>query len=725
MKKKYTVDGMMCTACSSSVERVVKKIKGVNTAVVNLNAKLLVVDVDDTVSDEQILNAIEKAGFEGSIYKTQVAPKKKSIAVRLIASIVLTIILTYLSMGKMWGIVPPIIYQGKNAIFYIAMLMIITLFVMIINGKFFTSGFKALVKKAPNMDTLVSIGSLSAFLYGVFSFVMIIIGVNNNDNQTISKYLENLYFESSAMILTLVTVGKLLEEKAKNRTGSAVSRLRKLAPSKATVMQDDNEITIDVDNLKIGDVVVIKAGDSIPSDVIVIKGEGEVNEASLTGESLPVVVTVGSEVKSATVLLSGYLLVEVKAVGSQTVFGKIIDYVESAEATKAPIARLADKISGIFVPIVIAISIITLIVWLIISKSIDVSLSYAISVLVISCPCALGLATPVAITVSMGKLASLGILVKDAQTLENVGLIKTAVFDKTGTITQGKMTVVDTFNLTKEQLIAISSIEKMSSHSLGVAVTEYVSGNLPVDNFLSVTGKGVSGVVNGKVYHIGNQNYVQSNVTSDISGDYSQYFDDGKTLLFVAENNVFIGGIVISDVLKDDAITAVSKLNENGVKTVILSGDNAKTTQSITKLVGASEGIGGVLPEAKAKAVNNYKNDGKVAFIGDGVNDSPALTVADVGIAIGGGTDVALTSADVVLMNGSPSKVNELVLIGKATRRTIKQNLFWAFIYNVIMIPVSAGVLSFIGITLTPVIASLCMSLSSLFVVLNALRLKF
>ena len=723
MKKKYTVNGMMCSACSSSVERVVKRIKGVNSVAVNLNSKLLVVECDNQVTDDMIITAVKKAGFEAYLRADKVSEKKQNIGLRLTLSIIITIILSYLSMGRMWGIVPKVIYSGNAIIFYIALLMALTVPVIILNRAFFISGFKSLIKKAPNMDTLVGVASASAFIFGVFALIMVIIGVTNNNAIMVEKYSNSLYFESSAMILTLVTVGKFLEDKAKSKTESAVSKLRKLAPNEATVLNNGVEVKVKVEDLKLDDIVIIKAGESAPIDGVVIDGEGEMNESSLTGESLPITVTVGSAVKTATVCVSGYLVVKVTAVGSQTIFGKIIDYVESAEATKAPIARLADKVSGIFVPTVICISIITLIVWLIISKSFDTALSYAISVLVISCPCALGLATPVAITVAMGKSAGYGILIKNAETLENVGLIKTAVFDKTGTITKGKAVVEKVEGISNTDLLAISSIEKMSSHSLGVAVTEYLSANEMVDNFVSFTGKGVSGEVNGSVYHIGNESFI-SNYCKFNSNDANEYLQLGKTVLFAEKNGEFLGFIVVSDKIKNEAYVAISSLNEIGVNTVILSGDNSVVTETVRKELNANVAIGEVLPENKAEKVNEFKKLGKVMFTGDGVNDSPALTVADVGVAIGGGTDIAITSADVVLMNNDPSKLYNLVKLGKKTRRIIKQNLFWAFIYNVLMIPVAGGVFAFLGLSLSPMIAAACMSLSSIIVVTNALRIK-
>lgn len=727
MKKKYVVNGMKCAACSASVERVVKKIKGVSKVAVNLNLKLLVIECDETVNDDVVIAAVKKAGFECFAYNKQpkVAEKKQSIAVRLWASVALTLILFYLSMGRMWGIVPKALYEGNNLIIYISILMALTIPVMILNRAFFISGFKALYNKSPNMDTLVGVASLSAFLFGVFSFVMICIGIYTDNVAYVSAYSKNLYFESSAMILTLVTVGKLLEEKAKSRTESAVSKLRKLAPDTATVIIDGKETVVNVDSLKIGDTVVIKSGDSIPSDGIVISGSAEINESSLTGESVPVSVEVGMDVKTATVCVNGYAHIKVTAIGEDTLFGKIIDYVESAEATKAPIARLADKVSAVFVPVVMGISVITLVVWLLTGNTFDVALSYAISVLVISCPCALGLATPVAITVAMGRCASSGLLIKNAETLENVSLVKTVVFDKTGTVTQGKIQVVATENLSEYDLKAVSSIEKMSSHSLGLAVCEYVSGNLAVSDFASVTGKGVIGTVDGNEYRIGNADFVNEYVTEKIcDAKTEEYLKNGKTVLFIGKNKKYIGFIAVSDKLKDDSENAVKMLNLADIKTVLLSGDNVAVTESVRKTIGASECYGGVLPEEKAEKVKEYKLSGKVMFVGDGVNDSPALTVADVGVAMGEGTDIAVTSADVVLLNDMPSKLYELITVGKKTRRIIKQNLFWAFFYNVLMIPVAAGVFAFAGLSLSPMIAAACMSLSSIMVVTNALRLS-
>ena len=727
MKKKYTVNGMMCTACSSSVERVVNKINGVKLATVNLTAKLLVVECDDTVTDDVIITAVKKAGFEAFLVSEvdkSAQQKPTKMAVRLYLSIAFTLLLSYFSMGRMIGIVPSFLYQGSAVIFYVSLLTTLTIPVLILNNRFFVSGFKALKNKSPNMDTLVGVASLSAFIFGVFSLIMVIVGVSNGNAEVVKTYSSNLYFESSAMILTLVTVGKTLEEKAKTRTESAVSKLKKLAPETATVIKNGEEITVKVSEIAVGDIVVVKAGESASADGEVIFGEGEMNESSITGESLPITVGVGSLIKSATVCVNGYLKIKVTATGSQTVFGKIIDFVESAEATKAPIAKIADKISGIFVPIVFVISLVTLITWLILKAPFDIALSYAISVLVISCPCALGLATPVAITVSMGRSASLGILIKNAETLENVGLVTTAVFDKTGTITYGETVVESVVDISNNDMQAISSIEKLSSHSLAKAITNYVSGDYEVSNFNSVTGKGVSGVVNGNNYYIGNEKFVSSVCKINQLDKAYEYLNKGKTVLYAIKNGEYLGFIVVGDKVKQDSKIAIENLKSIGVKTVILSGDNAMVTESVRSYVNADVGVGEVLPENKAQTVEEYKKSGKVIFVGDGVNDSPALTVADIGVAMGGGTDIAVTSADAVLMNSEPSKIYELIKIGKKTRKIIKQNLFWAFIYNALMIPVASGVFAFIGFTLSPMIAAACMSVSSIFVVTNALRLK-
>ena len=550
---------------------------------------------------------------------------------------------------------------------------------------------------------------------------MIIYGKTVSNAEIINTYLHSLYLESSAMILTLVTIGKVLEEKAKKRTESATKKLKKLVPNVATVIINGVESEVSVSSLKVGDVVAVKEGNSFPCDGVVIKGEGLVNESSLTGESMPVYKCENSEVKTATTLTSGYLQVRVTATDEDTVLSKIIDYVLNAEASKAPIQRLADKISGIFVPTVTALSILTLIVWLIIGKPFDFCLSRAISVLVISCPCALGLATPVAVTVATGRLASNGVLVKNAEVLEILGLVNVCVMDKTGTVTQGEVKVGGVYGLNEEELKEVSSVESLSSHPLASAVTNYIEPKYEVSNYLSVTGKGVLGTVNGNNYKIGNKSFVCYSEEVFVKAQVA--LESKKTVLFVEKNGVTLGFIEVFDTLKPTSLQAVKDLKELGVKTVLLSGDNNVVTNLVKNELLIDEYYAEVLPEQKAEVVKEYKKSGVVAFVGDGVNDSPAVAVASVSFAVSTGADVTTESSDVILLNGDLTAVSKAIKVGKKTRRIIKQNLFWAFIYNALGIPLAMGVLYPLGILLNPMIASLAMSLSSLFVVTNALRI--
>ncbi len=726
MKEKFTIIGMSCVMCVKAVENAVKKINGVEEATVSLSQNLLVVSGE--FSSEEIIKAVKNAGFKAVKYKERVEDDTLGVVkTRLIPSIVLLVVLMYFTMGHHMLNLPTFsFFKGEEgAIYYVLFQLVLTLVVIILNFKFFIKGTRAVINKAPNMDTLVSLGSGASFIFGVYALVMIIIGKVSGDSALVNLYLDNLYFESSAMILTLVTVGKVLEERSKKKTESAVSKLRSLAPKTAIIMQGETEITVDVETVKVGDIMVIKQGLSAPCDGVVISGDGEMNESSLTGESMPVYKTVGSEIKTATVLESGYILAKVTSVGEDTVFSKIIEYVLSAEATKAPVQRLADKISGIFVPTVTLISILTLIIWLIIGKPFDFAFSRAITVLVISCPCALGLATPVAVSVSTGRLASFGILVKNAEILERIGLTSVCVMDKTGTVTEGEIKVGEVFGLTETELKEVSSIESLSSHLIAKAVVDYagVCDN-EVSDFVSVTGKGVKGRVNGNNYSIGNLSFIEDNFISEgIKEKSSLSLTSGKTVLFVSKNDKVIGFIEVYDVIKSTSKEAVSKLKELGVKTVILSGDDQKISDRVAKEIGVDDAYGGILPSDKAEIVKKYKESNVTAFIGDGVNDSPALSVADVGVSMGSGTDIAVSSSDVIFMSNDLLSAYKAIKTGRKTRKIIKQNLFWAFIYNVIGIPLACGVLYPLGILLNPMIASLFMSLSSLFVVTNALRL--
>lgn len=725
MRVKFTVYGMSCSACSSAVERAVKKVSGVTLASVNLTQKLLVVEGEFSYAD--IVKAVKKAGFKAVKYKNERENDEKSVVkTRLIPSIILLVVLMYFSMGHMINLPTFNFLKGESGkIAFVSLQLVLTLAVIILNRKFFVNGFLAVIHKAPNMDTLVGLGSGASFLFGVYALIMIIIGRATGDSVLVQTHVKNLYFESSAMILTLVTVGKVLEERSKKKTESAVENLKKLAPKTAIVLIDGKETEVSVSELKVGDTFVVKEGQCAPCDGIVISGGGDMNESALTGESMPKFVGVGDSVKTATVLESGYIVGKVTACGEDTIFSKIIDYVLSAEATKAPVQRLADKVSGIFVPTVTLISIITLVVWLLIGKPFDFAFSRAVSVLVISCPCALGLATPVAVSVATGKMASYGVLVKNAEVLERIGLTEAVIMDKTGTVTTGKMGVGSAFGLSEEEIKEIASVESLSSHPLAKAVVEY-AGETPyeVTDYLSVTGKGVKGVVNGNSYVIGNSSFTALYESGeDLKNKASESLKNGKSVLFVCKNGKVIGFIEVYDKVKETSKEAIESLKAQGIHTVILSGDDEAVCERVKREVGASEVYGGVLPEQKAEIVKRYKNDGKVLFVGDGVNDSPALSVADVGMAMGSGVDIAVSSSDVILLSNDLISADKAIKTGKKTRRIIKENLFWAFIYNVLGIPLAAGVLSFIGVLLNPMIASACMSLSSLFVVLNALRL--
>ena len=681
MKVKFTVLGMSCSACSNAVERAVNKVEGVSVATVSLTQKLLVVEGDFLVAE--IIKAVKNAGFKARLYLDKKSEDNGSeLKKRLIFSVICLVVLMYFSMGAMIGLPTFNFLKGEGgAIYNVSLQIMLATVVIILNKKFFINGYRAVIHLAPNMDTLVALGSGASYLFGVFAFIMIIIGKTSGDSALINTYLQNLYFESSAMILTLVTVGKTLEERSKKRTESAVEKLKSLAPDTATVLSGGKEVTVSVKELKLGDIIVIKQGLSAPADAEILSGEGDMNESSLTGESMPVYKEVGSLIKAATVCESGYMTARVTALGEDTVFSNIIDYVLSAEASKAPVQRLADKISGIFVPTVTVIAIITLAIWLIIGKPFDFAFSRAISVLVISCPCALGLATPVAVTVATGKCASFGVLIKNASVLERVGKTQVIVMDKTGTVTEGKVKVGKVFNLTNEEISEICAIEKLSSHPLAKAVVELSPDvSFEVKDYLSVIGKGVKGTVNGNTYVIGNKNFVALYPISEeiaSEGDYS--LSQGKSVLFIAKNGVVIGFLEVYDMLKPTSYEAVSKMRELGILTVLLSGDDVKVSERVKNEIGADEVHGGVLPEEKAKKVNEYKKLGTVAFVGDGINDSPSLARANVGIAMGrAGTDSAMEASDIVIMSDLLSRLPEAIRIAKKTVSIAKQNIAFA-----------------------------------------------
>lgn len=720
MKKKFIVNGMACAMCSKAVERATKKVNGVTSANVNLTEKLLVVEGSFKPGD--VLVAVKNAGYEPSLYETA-KENKVSAKNRLIPSFILLIIIWYLSMGQMLKLPYPNFLKGESGIvLLVSIQLVLALPVLIINGKFFVQGVKAVKNLSPNMDTLVALGSLSSYLYGIFALIMIIYGKSVQNSEIISAYSGNLYIESSVMILVFVTIGKSLEEKAKQKTNAQTKSLKDLVPKTANLVVGSGEREVMASALKVKDVVIVKEGEFFPCDGVIVKGECLVNEANLTGESMPVEKGVGSFVKTATTLTSGYALVEVTATEEETVISKIIDYVLSAEATKAPIQRLADGVSKIFVPVVTVLSIITLIVWLIIGKPFDFCLSRAISVLVISCPCALGLATPVAVTVAMGRLAKNGVLIKNAEVLEILGKTTVCVMDKTGTVTTGEIKVDGVYGLNEEELNEVSSIETLSNHPLATAVSKAYKGGLEVENYLSVTGKGVLGTVNGNAYKIGNLSFV-TNSNPEVINASKTALENKKGVLFVEKNQKLIGFISVSDSVKPTSYTAINSLKDLGVKTVILSGDNKITTSLIAKELKVDNYHAEVTPEEKAEIVKEYKKEGITLFVGDGVNDSPALSVANVSLAVSSGSDIATQMANAILLNNELTSLASAVITGKKALKIIKQNLFWAFIYNVLGIPIAAGVLFPLGILLNPMLASLFMSLSSLFVVTNALRL--
>ena len=729
---KFNVTGMSCAACSARVEKAVSGVDGVKSCAVNLLTNSMTVEGD--VPESEIIKAVENAGYGASADNGKAPEKKeesdntetKKIILRLTFSVIFLAALMYISMGRMIGLPLPSALENNHLANALTQ-MLLSLAVMVINQKFFISGFKGIIKGAPNMDTLVSLGSLAAFGYSTAMVYKITVSHSHS-------LLHGLYFESAAMILTLITVGKLLEARAKGKTTSALQGLMSLSPETATVIKDGKEITVPIASLKVGDIFTVRPGQNFPADGKVIEGVSSVNEAALTGESIPADKTVGSPVSSGTVNLSGYLKCEATKVGHDTVLQQIIKTVSDASASKAPIARIADKVSGIFVPTVIGIAFVTIAAWLIAGESIGFALARGISVLVISCPCALGLATPVAIMVGSGVGAKNGILFKSASALEEIGKTKVVILDKTGTVTKGTPTVSDVIPIgcgENELLTLAYSVEMGSEHPLSKAITSFGSENgispLPVESFEAHTGSGVSALVNGETVYGGKLSMVAelapvSEETKKLSEKLS---NEGKTPLFFAKNGTILGIVAVSDEVKEDSAEAIKTLHEMKIKTVMLTGDNERTARAIADKVGIDEVVAGVMPNEKQDTVKRLSANGKTAMVGDGINDAPALVEADVGIAIGAGSDIAIDSADAVLMKNSLSDVPAAIKLGKNTLRNIKENLFWAFFYNVLGIPLAAG--AFIPITgweMNPMLGALAMSLSSFFVVTNALRLN-
>ena len=743
MMKKFNVTGMSCAACSSRVEKAVSKVEGVQSCSVSLLTNSM--GVEGSASEESIIAAVEKAGYGASVAgaeKKQSAEtdqlKDKDTPVlmhRLIASVGFLVVLMYISMGHMmWGWPLPAFFADNHIAMGLAQLLLCVI-IMVINQKFFISGFKGLIHRSPNMDTLVALGSGASFVYSVYALFAMTDAQVKGNAELVMSYMHEFYFESAAMILTLITVGKMLEAHSKGKTTNALKALLNLAPKKATLLIDGKETEVTVDKVKKGDVFVVRPGESIPVDAEITDGSTAVDESVLTGESIPVDKTVGDSVSAGTINKSGFIKCSATAVGEDTALSQIIKMVSDAAATKAPVAKIADKVSGVFVPAVIVIALITIAVWLLCGQTVGYALARGISVLVISCPCALGLATPVAIMVGNGMGARKGILFKTAASLEEAGKTQIAVLDKTGTITKGEPKVTDIipFEITENELLKYAySIEAKSEHPLAKAIIvkaeEFSLNPYEVTDFKAESGNGLSAEYNGKKIIGGSKKYISSliGISNDILSKADKLSEEGKTPLFFMLDNKLLGIIAVADVIKEESPQAIKQLQNMGIKVVMLTGDNERTAKAVGKLAGVDEVIAGVMPDGKEKVVAELKKQGKVLMVGDGINDAPALTRADIGMAIGSGTDIAIDAADVVFMKSKLTDVPAAVRLSRKTLRNIHENLFWAFIYNVIGIPLAAGVwIPLLGWQLNPMFGAAAMSLSSFCVVTNALRLNF
>ena len=743
--EQYTVTGMSCAACSARVEKAVSKVPGVTSCSVSLLTNSM--GVEGTASPESIIAAVEEAGY-GASQKGTAAEKTVSagedaladhetpaLLRRLVASLVFLAVLMYISMGHMMWNWPLPAALADNHVAMGLIQLLLTAAVMVINQRFFIGGFKSLIHRAPNMDTLVALGAGAAFVYSTYALFAMTDAQLHGDMNAVMTYMHEFYFESAAMILTLITVGKMLEARSKGKTTNALKGLMKLAPKTATIVKNGAEQTVAIEQVKKGDVFVVRPGENIPVDGVILEGSSAVNEAALTGESIPVDKKEGDAVSAATVNQSGFIRCEATRVGEDTTLSQIIRMVSDAAATKAPIAKVADKVSGVFVPVVIAIAAVTILVWLLLGDSMGSALARGISVLVISCPCALGLATPVAIMVGNGVGAKHGILFKTAESLETTGRTQIVVLDKTGTITSGEPAVTDILPAAGVQesflLQTAYALEHKSEHPLAKAILRKAQADglsaADVSDFRALPGNGLSAVLDGKKLYGGNLRFIRDNaeVPQEMEEAAGQLAEEGKTPLFFAEDGRFIGIIAVADMIKEDSPQAVKELQNMGIHVVMLTGDNERTAQAVGRQAGVDEVIAGVLPEGKESVIRRFKEKGKVAMVGDGINDAPALTRADVGIAIGAGTDIAIDAADVVLMKSRLLDVPAAIRLSRATLRNIHENLFWAFIYNVIGIPLAAGVwIPLFGWRLNPMFGAAAMSLSSFCVVTNALRLN-
>ncbi len=755
-QEKYDVTGMTCAACSSRVEKCVSALPGMEQVTVNLLKNSMVVKYDSSVlNSDGIVAAVEQAGYGAALQAdAHTSGAKKTAAEgsavdrakreyevmrhRVIGSFIFTIPLFYLSMGHMMGWPLPGIFLGDaNALIYAFTQFLLLLPVMLINNKYFRMGFKTLFHGSPNMDSLIALGSSASALYGIYALYKIAFGMGHGDLAMVQQFSHDLYFEGAGTILTLITLGKFFEARAKGRTSDAINRLLNLAPKTACVLRDGVETVIPAEEIVRGDVLVVRAGESIPVDGTILDGNASIDESAITGESIPVDKQTGDKVIGATINKSGYFQMRADKVGDETALAQIIRLVDEATSSKAPIAKLADKVAGIFVPVVIAIALVAAVAWLIAGAGVEFALSIGVSVLVVSCPCALGLATPTAIMVGTGRGAANGILIKSAEALESAHSIQTVVLDKTGTITMGQPVLTDVFHAAdmpeKTLLQMAASLEKLSEHPLGKAIVEAAETQkiplLPVSDFQQIPGQGIRGKIDGQVCLAGNQKLMEASGIDHHALDEWQntMADAGKTPLFFAAGGRLVGMVAVADVVKPTSKQAIDELKSLGIEVVMLTGDHQKTAHAIARQVGADRVIAEVLPQDKEREIRQIQQSGKkVAMVGDGINDAPALARADVGIAIGAGTDVAMESADIVLMKNDLLDVASAIELSKATIRNIKQNLFWAFFYNAICIPVAAGCFyAALQLKMNPMIAALAMSFSSVFVVSNALRLRF
>ncbi|MDF2941986.1 MAG: heavy metal translocating P-type ATPase [Herbinix sp.] len=749
MNQKFNITGMTCSACSANVEKSVRKLEGVQSINVNLLTNSMSVEFDEALLDTHKINeAVKGAGYgisefiHSSAKQTEminpVKQELKEMEKRIIISFLFLIPVLYLAMGHMLKLpLPEGFMNMANAISFALTQLLLTVPIVYVNRKYYQIGFKSLFHGSANMDSLIAIGSAAAVIYGLFAIYRIGYGLGHENMEIVMYYMNDLYFESAATILTLITLGKYLEARSKGKTSEAISKLMNLAPKTATVIRDGTEVEISVEEVVINDVVLVRPGQSIPVDGVIIEGSSAVDQAAITGESIPVEKRVGDKVIAATINKTGFFKFRTEKVGDNTTIAQIIQLVEEASSSKAPISKLADKISGIFVPVVTIIALLSVFVWLLLGQSFEFALSIGIAVLVISCPCALGLATPVAIMVGTGKGAQNGILVKSAEALEILHSIKTVILDKTGTITEGKPKVTDivtTNGTSRHFLLEIAaSMEKPSEHPLSEAiVVEAVAAGVPIQNiveFQAISGRGIISKMNGKNYIAGNLAFMKENKinTNEFEQQSDIFAEEGKTPLYFAEEEHLLGIIAVADVVKSSSLQAIKDFKAMGIDVVMLTGDNQKTAEAIRKQLNIDKVIAEVLPQDKEREIRKLQESGrKVAMVGDGINDAPALARADVGIAIGAGTDIAIESADVVLMKSNLQDAVTALQLSKATIKNIKENLFWAFFYNILGIPLAAGVFYItLGWKLSPMFGAAAMSLSSVFVVMNALRLRF